>query len=135
REAALGGRRVGFFGPPPPMGCGELALKAGGEKIKIPLIPMRNAVLTRSHEGRAACHYCGECGRGCETASRFCTLEAIIPKLSKLPNFKLQTFSAAHRVLIDPATNRARGTASLNTQNKQEYEVYAKAVVLPARAT
>jgi len=124
----------GIYMPPPPMRCGELALKAGCEKIKIPLIPMRNAVLTRSHEGRAACHYCGECGRGCDTASRFCTLEAIIPKLTKLPNFKLQTFSAAHRVLIDPATNRARGIAYIDTQNKQEYEVYAKTVVLGAGA-
>src|SRR5262249_58901229 len=36
----------------------------------------------------------------------------------------------AHRVLIDQATNRARGIAYINTENKQEYEVYARTVVL-----
>ena len=124
----------GIYLPPPPMRCGETLLKKGGAKISIPVIPMRAAVLTRNHEGRATCHYCGECDRGCETFSRFSTLEAIIPKLIRQPNFTLQTHAAAHRVLMDPQTNRAQGIAYINTQNKQEYEVYGRVVVLGAGA-
>jgi choline dehydrogenase-like flavoprotein len=91
-------------------------------------------VLTRNHQGRAACHYCGECDRGCETSSRYSTLEAIIPKLIGKPNFTLQTHAAGYRVLMDPDTNRAQGVAYINTQNKQEYEVFGRTVVLGAGA-
>ncbi|MEW6126559.1 MAG: GMC family oxidoreductase [Acidobacteriota bacterium] len=124
----------GEYMTPPPMRCGEVLLKKGGEKIGIPVIGMRAAVLTKNYEGRAACHYCAGCDRGCETSSRFCTLDAIIPRLLGKKNFKLQTHAAAFRVLVDPKTNKARGVAYINTKNKQEYEVYAKTVVLGAGA-
>jgi choline dehydrogenase-like flavoprotein len=124
----------GNFLPPPAMRCGEVLLKKGCEKIGIPAIPIRAAVLTKNHNGRAACHYCGECGRGCETSSRFSTLDAIIPKLLGKANFTLQTHAAAYRVLLDPKTKKARGIAYINTKNKQEYEVYGKTVVLGAGA-
>src|SRR5581483_9259322 len=78
--------------------------------------------------------YCDGCDRGCETFSRYSTLEALVPKLVGKPNFTLQTRAAAYRVLLDPKTGRARGVSYINTQNKQEYEVYGKAVVLGAGA-
>jgi choline dehydrogenase-like flavoprotein len=124
----------GVFQPPPPMRCGEVMLKKGCDKLGIPAIHNRLAVLTRTHDGRAACHFCGECGRGCETSSRFNTLDAIIPKLAGRRNFTLRTHAAAHRVLLDPKTNRARGVAYVDTANKQEYEVHGKTVVLGAGA-
>src|ERR1044072_8469248 len=124
----------GNYLPPPAMRCGEALLKRGGAKIGIPIIPLRAAVLTRNHEGRAACHYCGECGRGCDTSSRFCTLDAIIPKLLGKANFTLQTHAAAYRVLLDPKTKKACGLAYINTKNKHEYEVYGKTIVLGAGA-
>jgi choline dehydrogenase-like flavoprotein len=124
----------GNFMPPPALRCGEVFLKKGCEKIGITAIPTRAAVLTRNHDGRAACHYCGECGRGCDTSSRFCTLDAIIPKLVGKPNFTLQTHAAAYRVLLDPKTKKARGVSYINTKNNQEYEVYGKIVVLGAGA-
>jgi choline dehydrogenase-like flavoprotein len=124
----------GNYLPPPPMRCGEALLKRGGARVGIPVIPLRAAVLTRNHEGRAACHYCGECGRGCDTSSRFCTLDAIIPTLLAMPNFTLRTHAAACRVLIDEKTNRARGVAFIDTQTRQETEAYAKTVVIGAGA-
>ncbi|HXG66138.1 MAG TPA: GMC family oxidoreductase [Blastocatellia bacterium] len=124
----------GIYMPPPRMRCGEVMLKKGCEKAGIPAIPMRAAVLTKNHEGRFACHYCGECDRGCETSSRFCTLDAIIPKLVGRRNFTLRTGAAAWRVLLDPNTKRARGVAYIDTRNRQEYEAYGKTVVLGAGA-
>ncbi len=124
----------GIYMPPPAMRCGEVLLKQGAAKLGIPVIPNRMAVLTRNQDGRAACHYCDECGRGCETASRFSTLEALIPQLIRQPNFTLQTHAAAARVLMDAQTNRAQGIAYINTQNKQESEVYGRVVVLGAGA-
>jgi choline dehydrogenase-like flavoprotein len=124
----------GIYMPPPPMRCGEALMKKGCQKIGIPVIPIRAAVLTRNHQGRAACHYCGECGRGCETSSRFSTLDAIIPKLVGRSNFTLRTGAAVHRVLMDQNKNIARGVSYIDTNNKQEYEAYAKVVVLGAGA-
>ncbi|HZS06058.1 MAG TPA: GMC family oxidoreductase [Blastocatellia bacterium] len=124
----------GIYLPPPTMRCGEVRLKKGCERLGIPAIANRKAVLTQNYAGRSACHYCGECGRGCDTASRFSTLDAIIPGLTGKPNFTLKTHAAAHRVLVDPRTNRARGVSYLDTRNKQEYEVYGRAVVLGAGA-
>jgi choline dehydrogenase-like flavoprotein len=124
----------GIFMPPPPMRCGEMMLRRGANRIGIPAIPIRSAVLTRNHEGRSACHYCGECGRGCDTSSRFCTLDAVIPKLLGKANFTLKTGAAAYRVLVDGRTNRAKGVSYIDTRTKQEYEVYARSVVLSAGA-
>src|SRR5205085_1176158 len=39
----------GNYLPPPAMRCGELLLKQGGEKIGIPVIPLRAAVLTKNY--------------------------------------------------------------------------------------
>jgi choline dehydrogenase-like flavoprotein len=124
----------GIYMPPPPMRCGEMMLKSGCKKLGIAAIPLRAAVLTRPHEGRAACHYCGECGRGCETSSRFCTLDAIIPQLLTKSNFTLRTHAAAHRVLLDPDKDRVRGVAYIDTNSRREYEAYSKVVVLGAGA-
>ena len=39
----------------------------------------RAAVLTVPHLGRAACHYCGPCWRGCSTGSYFSTQSSTLP--------------------------------------------------------
>ena len=124
----------GVYLPPPALRCGEVRLKTGCDKLGIPAIPNRKAVITRNYDGRAACHYCGECQRGCETASRYSTLDSVIPKLTGKANFTLQTHAAAYRVLLDPKTQRARGVSFIDARNKQEYEVYGKTVLLGAGA-
>src|SRR5262249_8420847 len=109
-------------------------LKKGCEKIRVPAISLRSAVLTRRHNGRAPCHYCRECDRGCDTSSRFCTLDAIIPGLLTRQNFTLRTGAAVRRVVMDSGRNVARGVEFIDTQTRKSYEVYAKTVVLGAGA-
>src|SRR5216110_3108442 len=49
-------------------------LKAfGGERV---MTIGRCAILTESHNGRLACHYCGSCEKGCITRSYFSSLNA-----------------------------------------------------------
>ena len=57
-------------------------LSTGGD---IPTI--RKAIILKNRDDRAACHYCGNCDYGCSTASRFSSLDAIIPKLIGRKNF------------------------------------------------
>ena len=110
--------------------CGEFLIKKGAEKLGIKAVARSIAVLSRPYDGRPACHYCGACGDGCDTRSRYSALEVVIPKLQGLRNFTLRTNAAVHTVLMDPGSGKARGVTYIDTQNKQEYEAYAKAVVL-----
>src|SRR5690606_28362549 len=58
----------GKFHTPPQPKVHELLAREAGKKLGIPFIANRRAVITRNLNGRAACHYCGQCGRGCLTA-------------------------------------------------------------------
>ena len=61
----------GVFQDPPPPKAHELLIKAASERLGIPCIPNRRAILTRPLNGRPACHYCGQCNRGCRSASNY----------------------------------------------------------------
>ena len=63
----------GQFLPPMEMNAVEKVAKARIEAA-FPERTMtigRVAVLTQPHNGRAACHYCGPCERGCSTGSYY----------------------------------------------------------------
>jgi choline dehydrogenase-like flavoprotein len=70
------------FLPPMTLNCQEqvardrLTQAYGGERL---ITIGRCAVLTQPHNGRAACHYCGTCERGCSTHSYFSSLAATLP--------------------------------------------------------
>jgi choline dehydrogenase-like flavoprotein len=112
--------------------CGEWLIKKGAAKLGIKTVSFPLAVLSKSYDNRPACHYCGACNFGCDTVSRFSTLEVLFPKLQKMKNFTLRTNAAVHSVLLDPTTGKARGVSFVDTTNNLEYEAYAKTVVLGA---
>jgi choline dehydrogenase-like flavoprotein len=118
--------------PPFQPRCGEWLIKKGAAKLGIKTVPFPVAVISKPYDGRLACHCCGACTFGCDTASRFSSLEVLVPRLQKLPNFTLRTNAAVHRVLTDANTRKARGVSYIDTNNLEEYEVYGKAVVLAA---
>ena len=72
----------GEFLEPWPMNVAEqrareaLLQKFGGERL---VTNMRLAVLSENHLGRAKCHLCGHCERGCSTFSYFSSLNATLP--------------------------------------------------------
>jgi choline dehydrogenase-like flavoprotein len=60
------------FLPPMAMTCGEEILRDELKKKMGRTVTIgRAAILTRNHNGRQACHYCGPCERGCQTFSYF----------------------------------------------------------------
>jgi choline dehydrogenase-like flavoprotein len=112
--------------------CGEWLIKKGAAKLGLKTVAFPLAVLSKPYDNRLACHYCGACNFGCDTASRFSTLEVLFPKLAKMRNFTLRTNAAVHKVLLDGSTGKARGVSFIDTTNKLEYEAYGKSVVLGA---
>jgi choline dehydrogenase-like flavoprotein len=111
--------------------CGEMLVKKGAAKLGIKAIPQALAVLSKPYRGRPECHYCGGCNNGCLVEARYSSLAAF-EELKKHSNFTLKPYAAVNTVLMDPRTGKARGVSYIDTQNKQEYEVYSKAVVLAA---
>jgi choline dehydrogenase-like flavoprotein len=112
--------------------CGEWLIKRGAEKLGMKVLPLQLAVLSQNYDGRPACHYCGACNNGCDSASRFSSPDVLVPKLQPLKNFTLQTHAVVHNVLMDKNTGKARGVTYIDANNRQEYKAYGKTVVLGA---
>ncbi|HEX6939329.1 MAG TPA: FAD-dependent monooxygenase, partial [Longimicrobiales bacterium] len=68
----------GIFLPPPTPRCYELFVKKGCDELGITCIPSRLSILTRPLNGRPACHYCGQCGRGCAVNANFSSTNVLI---------------------------------------------------------
>ena len=125
----------GDFLPPMAMTCVEAdarpkILKAfGGERV---MTIGRAAILTKNHNGRFACHYCGPCERGCVTHSYFNSLGSTLPAARKTGNLTLRPNSVVAEVLYDPKRGRARGVRVIDAQTMQESEFTARVVFLCA---
>ena len=101
----------------------------GGERV---MTIGRAAILTQNHNGRAACHYCGPCERGCVTFSYFNSIGSTLPAAQATGRLTLRPNSVVAEVLYDPATARARGVRVIDTQSMQDMEFNARLVFLCA---
>jgi choline dehydrogenase-like flavoprotein len=125
----------GKFQPPMAMTCSEVALRkrvksALGRTITIG----RTANLTKGINGRAACHYCGPCERGCVTRSYFNSAFTTVPdaiatgRCTHVPN------AMVYKVLVDPDKGRAKGLLYVDRVTREPKEVRGRVIVLCAQA-
>ena len=127
----------GQFLPPMDLRCGERAVreallrKWGGERV---LTIGRCAVLTRTHNGRAACHYCGPCERGCITHSYFSSNGSTLPAAEATGRLTLRPNSVVESVLYDETRDRATGVRVIDAFTMQPVEFRARVVFLCASA-
>jgi choline dehydrogenase-like flavoprotein len=138
RFIGVSGRREGIdvlpdgeFLPPMPYTCGEEELKKGVEKLGRRMTIGRAAVNTVRHNGRAACHYCGPCHRGCLTGSYFSSPVSTLPAAEATGRFTLIPNALVREVTLDEE-RRAKGVAYVDTASGAEREIAAKLVVLCA---
>jgi choline dehydrogenase-like flavoprotein len=123
----------GVFLPPPKPRCHELMVKKACDKLNITCIPARLAVLTKPLHGRPPCHYCGQCGRGCATASNFSSSQVLIPPAMETGNLTLITSAMAREVLVG-SDGKATGISYIDKSTRTEKRVTARVVVLAASA-
>ena len=124
----------GKFLPPMKLTCGEWVLKRAVEsrwKDRRVMIG-RAAILTRRHNGRAACHYCGHCDRGCTTSSYFSSPGSTLPAAMKTRRCEIRPNAVASHVIVDTKTGKAKGIAVIDQVTKRGYEVMGKVIVLCA---
>ena len=122
------------FLPPMELSAGERVLKEGIESA-FPgrvLTIGRVAVLTENLNGRAACHYCGICQRGCSTGSYFSSQSATLPAAVATGNMTLRPDSHVHSVIYDESTGKATGVRVVDAHSKEMMTFNAKVVFMCA---
>jgi choline dehydrogenase-like flavoprotein len=123
----------GVFLPPPKPRCHENLVKSACDKLNIACIPSRLAILTKAHNGRPPCHYCGQCSRGCTTASNFSSSQVLLPPAMATGKLTLITGAMAREIVVGK-TGKAEAVSYVDKATKNEKRVYAKAVVVAASA-
>jgi choline dehydrogenase-like flavoprotein len=125
----------GQFLPPMKMSCGEVRLRESMQKKFGRTLTMgRVAILTQSHNGRAPCHYCGPCERGCMTFSYFSSPFTTVKDAVKTGNCTLITDAIVSHVDMDTSTDKAAGVTFVHRTTQEAKQVRSKAVVLCAQA-
>ena len=128
-SAALPGSR--YLQPAPAPRCGERLIQRASGSLGIPVVAGRRANMTRPTRGFPACHYCGNCGRGCDTASFFCSADHLIPFAQKTGRLEIRANAVAARVLVDDR-GLASGVQYFDRQTGAERVAYGKVVVVGA---
>jgi len=125
----------GQFLPPMEMNCAEAHVREkllaayAGERV---LTIGRCAILTREHRGRAACHYCGTCERGCVTGSYFSSLSSTLPAALATGRLTLRPHSVVESVVYDAEKRRAVGVRVIDANTFEALEFRARIVFLCA---
>ena len=120
-----------FLMPAPPPRCGEAIIRNAAASRDIPAVTIRRANLTRDHRGFAACHYCGACGSGCGTSSRFNSADHLIPFALETGDLTIRSNAVAARILVDD-DGKASGVQYFDRRSEAEREVRARVVVVAA---
>ena len=123
----------GVFLPPPKPRCTETIIKKACDKLDILCIPSRLAILTKPLNGRPACHYCAQCGRGCITASNFSSSQVMIPPAEKTGRFTLITGAMA-RELIVGKDGKVAAVSYIDKATREERRIHARAFIVAASA-
>jgi choline dehydrogenase-like flavoprotein len=123
----------GIFQPPPKPRCYELLIKQAADKLNITCIPNRLSILTRPLNGRRACHYCGQCGRGCAIHANFSSPSVLIPPAMATKKLTIITEAMAREVTTDE-TGLATGVAYIDKTTGRENHVRGRIIVVAASA-
>ena len=125
----------GYFLPPPKPRLHELFYIKGAQKSGVPVIPSRMSMLTkRINNERGVCFYCGQCSRSCSVYADFSAGSCLIfPAQKSGGQIDLYVNSMVREVLTNDE-GKATGVSFVNKEDRKEYNLNAKVVVLAASA-
>jgi len=123
----------GIFQPPPKPRCYELLVKKASDKLDIPCIPSRLSITTKALPGRQACHYCGQCNRGCQAKANFSSPDVLIAPAIATGRLRLITNAMAREVAVG-TDGLANGVHYIDRISGEDRFVRARIVVLAASA-
>ncbi len=123
----------GIFQPPPRPRCYELLIKQASERLNIRCIPIRLSILTQPLNGRPACHYCGQCGRGCAAHANFSSPSVLLPPALATKRLTIVTSAMAREVTVGD-DGLATGVTYVDRNTGRENHARARIVVMAASA-
>ena len=126
----------GFFLPPPKPRLHEMIIAKNAKKMGVPFIPSRLSVVTKKvNDERGLCFYCNQCSRSCVVKADFSSSSALVmPAMNGSEgHVDLYTDSMAREVITDN-TGRATGVSYVSKEDRREYTIKGKVVVLAAGA-
>lgn len=142
RYAGISGERLGLaqlpdgpFLAPMAMTAAEqfvrdgMARSYGRERV---LTVGRVAVLSEAHNGRPACHYCGDCHRGCTTGSYFNSVQTTLKDALATGRTTIRPFSVVHSVRWDDALGKVTGVRVIDAQSLDPIEFDARIIFVCA---
>ena len=123
----------GRFHPAPKPRCYELLVKQASDRLGITCIPSRLSIITKPLPGRQACHYCGQCNRGCSVKANFSSPDVLIAPALATGKLTLITEAMAREVTVG-RDGLATGVSYVHKASGEDRHVRARVVVLAASA-
>jgi len=121
----------GVLQPPPRPRGFELLTKQACDGLGIPVIPSHLAILTKPLNGRAACFYATDCGRGCSIKANFQSTTVLLPPAIETGNLDIITDAMVREVTLDKS-GRANGVHYIDKATGKDVHASARVVVLAA---
>ena len=123
----------GIFNPPAPFRAHDVLIQRSCAKLGIKAVADRRAVTTVARNGRPACHYCGQCGRGCQTASNYAASYVQIFPAMATGRVKVLANSMARELITDDS-GKVTAVSYIDKTTGTEQQVRCRTVVLAASA-
>ena len=111
----------GVFMPPPAPRCTDLYVKKICDKLEHHLHSRPGGTDHQTTEWTAPCHYCGQCGRGCVTASNFSSSQVMIPPAQATGRLTMITNAMAREIR---SAKMARPKPCLHRQGYEDGEAH-----------
>ena len=123
----------GIFCPPAPLRAHDVLVQKSCAKLGIRAVAARQAVTTTARNGRPACHYCGQCGRGCMTASNYAASYVQIFPAIRTGKVQVLANSMARELITDDS-GKVTAVSYIDKTDGSEKQVRCRTVVLAASA-
>jgi choline dehydrogenase-like flavoprotein len=117
--------------PPPAPRCAERLLQKAARSLDVPIVSGRRANRTQSVGGGVPCHYCGNCGAGCDVAAFFCSADHLLPAALATKRLEIRSNAVVARILTD-ANGLANGVQYFDRTTGAERQVRGRVVIVGA---
>ncbi len=124
----------GFFLPAPKPRLHELYYIKGAKKAGVSAIPSRLSILTKKlNDDRGVCFYCRQCSRSCRVYADFSSSSVFI--IPGVDGGRIDLYvNSMVRTVTTNDEGLATGVSYINKEDRMEYELKGKTVVLGASA-
>ncbi|MFN8005942.1 MAG: GMC family oxidoreductase [Terriglobia bacterium] len=119
----------GIFLPPLPLRCSDRVIERGAASLGIKVISVRKATLTTPRDPRPACHYCGNCMRGCDVVAKYDSANVQIYPSVASGKLKLLSNAVVREVALADKSH-VRGVRYIDRTTRREGFIKAHCVVV-----